>query len=134
MRYRTGTHSLLGSLFENFKWTFMLAIFLGGLSLHVSQALLAHMFEIDMTWGATSKEAEFSNFFIEVPKVLKRFKFSMSFALLGIVGMVILAQAPFVPYDWRITDFVAILPMATVTASHLLLPIALNPALMTFSW
>ena len=39
----------------------MLAIFLGGLSLHVSSALLAHMFEIDMTWGATSKEAEFSN-------------------------------------------------------------------------
>jgi hypothetical protein len=30
------------------------------------------MFEIDMTWGATAKEAEFSNFFIEVPKVLKK--------------------------------------------------------------
>lgn len=134
MRYRTGTHSLLGSLIENVKWTLMLAIFLGGLSLHVSQALLAHMFEIDMTWGATSKEAEFSNFFIEVPKVLKRFKFSMTFALLMIVAMVVLAQAPFVPYDWRIKDFVAILPMATVTASHFLLPIALNPALMTFSW
>jgi cellulose synthase/poly-beta-1,6-N-acetylglucosamine synthase-like glycosyltransferase len=72
LRYRIGEKSLLGSLFENFKWTFMLAIFLGGLSLHVSQALLAHMFEIDMTWGSTSKEAEFSNFFIEVPKVLKK--------------------------------------------------------------
>jgi hypothetical protein len=134
MRYRTGTHSIFGSLLENFKWTLMLAIFLGGLSLHVSQALLAHMFEIDMTWGATSKEAEFSNFFIEVPKVLKRFKFSMTFALGGIIAMILLATAPFVPYDWKITDFVAILPMATVTASHLLLPIALNPALMTFSW
>jgi hypothetical protein len=112
----------------------MLAIFLGGLSLHVSQALLAHMFEIDMTWGATAKEAEFSNFFIEVPKVLKKFKFSMLFSVIGIAGMVILAVAPFVPYDWKITDFVAILPMATVTTSHLLLPLALNPALMTFSW
>ena len=71
MRYRIGERSLLYALFENFKWTFLLAIFLGGLSLHVSQALLAHMFEINMTWGATSKEAEFSNFFIEVPKVLK---------------------------------------------------------------
>ena len=71
MRYRVGERSLLYALFENFKWTFLLAIFLGGLSLHVSQALLAHMFEINMTWGATSKEAEFSNFFIEVPKVLK---------------------------------------------------------------
>lgn len=112
----------------------MLAVFLGGLSLHVSSALLAHMFEIDMTWGATSKEAEFSNFFIEVPKVLKKFKFSMLFALVGIVGMIILATANFVPPDWRVKDFVAILPMATVTVSHMLLPIVLNPALMTFSW
>ncbi|CZR51697.1 uncharacterized protein PAC_01574 [Phialocephala subalpina] len=134
LRYRVGERSLLWAIFENFKWTFLLAIFLGGLSLHVSQALLAHMFEIDMTWGATSKEAEFSNFFIEVPKVLSKFKFSILFSIIGIVGMIILAVAPFVPYDWRIQDFVAILPMATVTASHLLLPLALNPALMTFSW
>ncbi|KAI6359468.1 hypothetical protein MCOR25_007041 [Pyricularia grisea] len=134
MRYRLGERSLLYAFFENFKWTLMLAIFLGGLSLHVSQALLAHMFEINMTWGATSKEAEFSNFFIEVPKVLKKFKFSMIFSTVFIAGMVILAVAPFVPHDWRITDFVAILPMATIAASHFLLPLALNPALMTFSW
>ncbi|RDW92339.1 hypothetical protein BP5796_01733 [Coleophoma crateriformis] len=134
MRYRIGERTLLYSLWENFKWTIMFAIFLGGLSLHVSQALLCHMFEVNMQWGATSKEAEFSNFFIEVPKVLKSFKYSMAFAILGIAGMIILATAPFVPYDWRIQDFVAILPMATVTASHLLLPLALNPALMTFSW
>lgn len=78
MRYRVGERSLLYALFENFMWTLMLAIFLGGLSLHVSQALLAHMFEINMTWGATSKEAEFSNFFIEVPKVLKKVSFFLS--------------------------------------------------------
>jgi hypothetical protein len=91
MRYRIGERSLLYALFENFKWTIMLAIFLGGLSLHVSQALLSHIFEIDMTWGATSKEAEFSNFFIEVPKVLKKFKFSMLFSIIGIVCMIMLA-------------------------------------------
>ena len=87
-----------------------------------------------MTWGATSKEAEFSNFFIEVPKVLKRFKYSMAFALVSIIGMIILAEGTFIPYDWRIQDFTAILPMSTVAASHMLLPIALNPALMTFSF
>lgn len=82
MRYHIGERSLLYALFENFKWTIMLAIFLGGLSLHVSQALLAHMFEIDMTRGATSKEAEFSNFFIEVPKVLRKvLVFSPSFLM-----------------------------------------------------
>jgi len=107
---------------------------LGGLSLHVSQAILAHFFEINMVWGATAKEVEFSNFFIEVPKVLKRFKFSMTFSILGIAGMIVLAVGPFVPYDWKIKDMVAILPMATVTGSHMLLPIVLNPALMTFQW
>lgn len=113
----------------------MLAIFLGGLSLHVSSALLAHMFEINMTWGATAKEAEFSNFFIEVPKVLRKFKFSMLFAVIGILGMIVLSEGnSFVPPDWQIKDFVAILPMSTVTVSHMLLPIVLNPALMTFSW
>lgn len=39
MRYRIGERSWFGSLIENFKWTLMFAIFLGGLSLHVSQAL-----------------------------------------------------------------------------------------------
>jgi hypothetical protein len=121
-------------VFENFKWVFLLGIFLGGLSLHVSQALLAHMFEINMTWGATAKEIEFSNFFIEVPKVLRRFKFSFAFSMFAIIGMIVLATGDFVPHDWRIKDFVAILPMATVAGSHMLLPIVLNPALMTFQW
>ena len=136
MRYRTNQSPFWRALFENFKWILLLSIFLGGLSLHVSQALLAHMFSVDMTWGATAKEAEFSNFFIEVPKVLKKFKFSIAFAVIAIVAMVVLGteMGSFVPHDWRITSFVAILPMATVAGSHLLLPIALNPALMTFSW
>ncbi|KAK6952550.1 hypothetical protein Daesc_007091 [Daldinia eschscholtzii] len=134
MRYRVGERSLVYAIYENFKWTSLLAVFLGGLSLHISQALLCHMLEIEMSWGATSKEAEFSNFFIEVPRVIKRFKYSMIFSLVFIVGMIIVAAAPFVPSVWRITDFVAILPMATVAFSHFLLPLALNPALMTFSW
>lgn len=54
IRYRLGERSFFSSLYENFKWTLMFAIFLGGLSLHVSQALLAHMFEINMTWVSAS--------------------------------------------------------------------------------
>lgn len=134
MRYRIGERSFFSSLLENFKWVLMLAIFLGGLSLHVSQALLSHMFEIDMSWGATAKEFEFSNFFIEVPKVLRKFKGTMAFTLGCTVMMIILGVADFIPYSWNITSFIAILPLATIVVSHFLLPIALNPALMTFSW
>ncbi|PNS19283.1 hypothetical protein CAC42_2460 [Sphaceloma murrayae] len=134
MRYRVGDKAFFPSILENLKWILMFAIFLGGLSLHVSSALLAHMFEYDMQWGATSKEAEWSNFFVEVPRVLKSFKWSILFSLASIVVMVIFATANFIPWDWRIKDFIAILPMSTVAFSHLTLPIALNPALMTFSW
>jgi hypothetical protein len=134
LRYRLGTHTFFSSLLENFKWILMLAIFLGGLSLHVSSALLAHMFDYNMQWGATSKEAEFSNFFIEVPRVLKRFKYSFAISLLGIIAVCILAFGTFIPFSWQITDFVAIFPMCMVWGSHLLLPIVLNPALMTFTF
>ena len=92
------------------------------------------MFEINMTWGATSKEAENTNFFREVPRVLKTFKFSIAFALIGIIGMIILACGSFIPYDWQIKDFIAILPMSTVCVSHFLLPIALNPGMMQFTF
>ena len=39
-----------------------------------------------------------------------------------------------VPVSWQIKDFVAILPLATISASHFLLPIVLNPGLMRFSY
>jgi len=48
MRYRIGAKGFFAALLENLTWTLMLAIFLGGLSIHVSQALLSHMLGIDM--------------------------------------------------------------------------------------
>jgi hypothetical protein len=48
MRYRIGAKSFGAAVLENLKWILMLSIFLGGLSIHVSQALLSHMFGIDM--------------------------------------------------------------------------------------
>jgi len=65
-----------------------------------------------------------------VPKILKNFRGTFVFSLLCIIAMIVLAKASFVPWDWKITDFVAILPLACVAGSHLLLPIVLNPALM----
>jgi hypothetical protein len=117
---------------ENFKWLLLLSLFLGGISLHVSQALLCHFFEIDMTWGATAKEVEETNFFQEMPKLLKRFRGTFIFCIFCIGLMV--AGALALPVFWRITDFVAIYPLCTVVVSHFLLPIALNPALMMFTW
>ncbi|RMZ77621.1 hypothetical protein DV738_g4300, partial [Chaetothyriales sp. CBS 135597] len=99
LRYRTGERSFLGALFENFKWLFMFFIFLGGISIHVSEALLAHGFEVNMTWGATAKTLEFTNFFKEVPRTLRRFWFSFTVSFLMIATMIIMAKAKFIPYS-----------------------------------
>lgn len=93
MRYRTEERMLLSALWENIKWIVMFSIFLGGLSLHLSGALLAHMFEIDMVWGATSKELEFSNFFMEVPKVMKKVCFFPNLLLSSLGSPVIAFDA-----------------------------------------
>ena len=132
LRYRIEERSLFGAFAENFKWVPLLAVFLGGVSLHVSQALLSHMFSIDMSWGATAKEVENTTFFKEIPKLIKKFKFMFAFCILGAAGIVCLATIA--PPFWRIDAFIAIFPMSMVLLSHFLLPIALNPNLMLFTW
>ena len=49
----------------------------------MTQALLAHMFSYNITWGATKKEVERSNFWKEVPKIVRRFWLAL------IVGLVV---------------------------------------------
>jgi len=132
LRYRTDEQGLLSALILNIMWIPMMMLFLGGLSLHLSQALLSHMFGIDMNWGATSKEAENTTFFKEVGKVIRNFKYTFIFCITMSICMVVCAH--FVPWNWRITKFIAIYPLGTVIFSHFFLPIALNPNLMLFTW
>ncbi|KAI9647811.1 hypothetical protein NHQ30_004199 [Ciborinia camelliae] len=132
LRYRLSQRSFFSSIFENFKWLLLMTVFLGGLSMHVSQSLLCHFFEIDMTWGATAKEVEKVTFFEEIPRLLKKFKYTFVFCIVMSACMIVCAL--FVPWNWRIDTFVAIYPLCTVVVSHFLMPVALNPALMMFTW
>jgi cellulose synthase/poly-beta-1,6-N-acetylglucosamine synthase-like glycosyltransferase len=132
LRYRIGEQSLGSAFITNLMWIPLISIFLGGLSLHVSQALVSHLVGIDMNWGATSKEAENTTFFQEVPKVIKKFRMTFAFCIVSSAGMVVLAL--FVPEFWRIDQFFAIFPLVTIIFSHFMLPIALNPSLMLFTW
>lgn len=132
VRYRAEGRHLLGSLFENFKWIPLLITFLGGISLHVSQALLCHLLSIDKSWGATSKEAENTTFFVELPKLFYQFKFTFMFCIACTVLMI--CGATVFPPFWRIDFFTAIWPLVTVVSSHFFLPVLLNPALMKFTY
>lgn len=112
--------------------------FLGGISIHVSQAILCHLFSIDMSWGATSKEATDTSFFQEVPTILKNFKFTFVWCILMTAMMIVFAGVgpvgALVPYDWQITSFVTIWPLANIVTCHFILPLVLNPGLMQFTF
>lgn len=110
-------------------------VFFGGLSVHLSQALLAHLFSYNITWGATKKEVERSNFFLEVPKILRRFWLSIVVCLL-LVAMMVVLSTPIMPVEWQVPsiDWAVIFPLAIVVGCHLLYPVILNPWLMIFSY
>ncbi|KAF5348259.1 hypothetical protein D9756_010542 [Leucocoprinus leucothites] len=135
LEYRIGQRDLLSSFLENVMWIPFFFFFFSGLSMHLTTALLAHMFSYNITWGATAKEVERSNFFQEVPRILKRYWPTFLTCFLLIAGMIILAT-PLVPIEWQVTgDFWAvILPLAITAGGHILFPIILNPWLMIFAF
>ncbi|KAF2454646.1 glycosyl transferase family group 2-domain-containing protein [Lineolata rhizophorae] len=132
LRYRLGEKSLWGALLENFKWMPMFTVFFGGLSFHLNLALLAHMFHIDMQWGATAKEVENSNFFKEIPKIFKSFKW-MYITMVPIIGAMIYLGC-YAPRGWEIQGATAVVPLAVQVGCHILMPFLLNPALMVFNY
>ncbi|RPD65196.1 hypothetical protein L226DRAFT_456355 [Lentinus tigrinus ALCF2SS1-7] len=135
LEYRLGEKSILGALWENIMWIPFFFFFFGGLSIPVSQAILAHLFSYNMTWGATKKEVERSNFFKEVPKIFKRFWFPWLLSWIVVAAMVILST-PVVPIEWRIdgSAWAVIFPLALLAGCHILFPVVLNPWLMIFSY
>jgi hypothetical protein len=91
--------------------------FFGGLSIPISQALLAHLFSYNITWSATVKEVERSNFFKEIPKIARRFWFPMGCSFLVVVGMVVCSMR-FVPVEWRVdgAGWAVVVPLSYVVA------------------
>jgi len=138
LRYRSEGRNFFGALSENLTWLLLLTVFLGGISMHVSQALMCHLCGINMTWGSTAKEETKTSFFREVPIILQKFKFTFCFCMVMIAVMIVFAGVgpvgKLVPYDWVIVDFTAIWPLSTLVGFHLLMPLVLNPGLMQFSF
>jgi hypothetical protein len=110
----------------------MFSIFLGGVSLHVAQAIMCHFFEIDMVWGATAKELEDVHFGPEIWRICRRFKWTFLYCFLC-TALMICGNTVF-PIEWRISTLYSIYPLAATVVSHFALPVLLNPALMMFTW
>jgi cellulose synthase/poly-beta-1,6-N-acetylglucosamine synthase-like glycosyltransferase len=135
LEYRLGHRKLFSSLIENLRWIPFFLFFFGGLSIHLSTALLAHLFSYNMTWGSTVKEVEKSTFWIEVPRILKRFWLSFLICFLAMIMMIVFTTN-IVPFEWQVPGYnwALIIPLSLVVGCHILLPIVLNPWLMIFSY
>ncbi|KAF9462750.1 glycosyl transferase family group 2-domain-containing protein [Collybia nuda] len=135
LEYRLGHRNFIGALIENLRWIPFFLFFFGGLSIHLSTALLAHLFSYDMTWGSTVKEVERSTFWIEVPRIWERFKLSFIICFACIIMMIVFSTEA-VPFEWQIPgwNWALIIPLSLVVGCHILLPIVLNPWLMIFSY
>jgi len=133
--YRVGAKHLFISFFRNFIWIPMLFIFFSGLSIPLSQSILAHMFSYNISWSATVKEVRRSNFFKEIPKIYRRFWFSLLVSFVTLAG-VIVCSTSLIPIGWRVVGSAwgVILPVVVGAACHLLFPVVLNPWLMVFSY
>ncbi|KAF8816381.1 hypothetical protein BYT27DRAFT_7183930 [Phlegmacium glaucopus] len=135
LEYRLGHKQLIYAFFENIMWIPFFFFFFGGLSIPVTQAILAHLFSYNIQWSATIKEVQRSNFFKEIPKIARRFWFPMSMSIIIIAGMIILSTS-LVPFTWRVdgTAWAVIFPLSLSVSCHILFPIVLNPWLMVFSY
>ncbi|KAG6836896.1 hypothetical protein H0H93_001727 [Arthromyces matolae] len=103
----------ISAFLENLMWIPFFFFFFGGLSIPLSQAILAHMFSYNISWSATIKEVQRSNFFKEIPKIAKRFWFSIIVSFVLLLGVVICATS-LVPIEWRVdgaTGWAVIFPI-----------------------
>ncbi|KAJ9473832.1 Glyco_trans_2-like domain-containing protein [Pseudozyma hubeiensis] len=133
-RYRSKAGGLFSLIKEHVIWMPYMFIFFGGISYHVLTALLSHPVGINMTWGATIKDLDDSNFFIEVPLIFKKFWKVLLLAGAIIVTVIVMQLPDVLPLQWQIQGFFIYWPVLLLAILHILYPIVLNPALLRFSF
>ncbi|ORY80971.1 glycosyl transferase family group 2-domain-containing protein [Protomyces lactucae-debilis] len=99
-------------------------IFFQGLSVHLSKALLAHLFNAKMTWGSTSKSVENRTLVEEMPKIWRNYK--VMFILCGFLGVSVIVLAVAVPPLYRIDSFKSLFPIVWMISFHLANPFVLH--------
>ena len=83
------------------------------------------MFSYDIQWGATKKEVERSNFWLEGPKIVKRFWLALLICG-ALCAMMVVLSTDAVPIGWRVFgfDWAVILPLAITAGCHILFPVS----------
>ena len=132
IRYRAREGRFWENVYDNLKWSLLLIIFLGGISMHLSYALVAHMCSLKMEWGATAKTLESGTFASELPKVWARFKWMYCFLVLLAALQIFLAVG--VSSKYAIHSITANGPLVFMMLMHAIMPVALNPNSYASEW
>jgi hypothetical protein len=120
-RHRIGEKVFWRGLIEAFTWMPFFLVFFGGLSWHISYALLAHMFTLPIEWGSTAKELDDGGFFVGMERVWKAFRFVIIFMVALSGGLIYLAI--YAPSGWEITAWTSIVPLVLQIVGHCGLPV-----------
>jgi cellulose synthase/poly-beta-1,6-N-acetylglucosamine synthase-like glycosyltransferase len=133
-KYRARAVDFTTSLVEHVSWLFFMIIFFSGVSYHVSTALMAHLLSYDMTWGSTIKDLEDSNFFREIPAILKKNWGMLTMCVVVLTGVGIVFS-DVLPIEWQgHGGFFVYWPLILLTSGHILYHLVLNPQLLRFSF
>lgn len=132
IRYRAKEGKFFENLYDNIKWSVLLVIFLGGISMHLSYALVAHLFSLKMEWGATAKSLESGTFASELPKIWARFKYM--YGILLVLTILQIYLVVLAPDKWKIWGLTSNLPLLFMMAMHAIMPFALNQNSYASEW
>jgi hypothetical protein len=124
MLHRLDKKNFFSGMWETIKWMPLFVVFFGGISIHLSKAILCHFFGVNMEWNSTAKELEATGFFIGIDKIIKDFKYMYVIVIMATGVLVYLGL--FAPRGWIINDVTIVLPVANQICCHFLLPIALG--------
>ncbi|TKY85615.1 hypothetical protein EX895_005777 [Sporisorium graminicola] len=132
-KFRAGKATLPRAILDHIKWVPAFSVFFAGMSYHVLLALMAHITGYNMTWSATVKDVTESNFWKEIPAILRRFGHCYLVMFTFMAAMIIFSSSV-VPLEWRIEGFTVLWPGIVLISCHVLYPIVLNPWLVRFEF
>jgi hypothetical protein len=124
MLHRLGKVNFFRGLWNSIKWMPMFIIFFGGLSIHLTKAILCHFLSIKMEWNSTAKELTETGFFIAMDKILKDYKYT--YIIVFFMTGVLIYFGLYAPMGYIIPAPTVIVPVANQLVCHALLPIALG--------
>jgi hypothetical protein len=123
IRFRLREQSLLKSGWEALRTLPLLVLYFGGLSFHLSKAILCHFFSINVEWTSTAKELESTSFFVGMDRIFTEHAV-MYLILFGLTGLMVYLGL-YAPVGWTITNWDVIVPLANQMICHFLVPIIL---------